>query len=90
MVTSEEHLAGAVDEVLDPAWEDERRRAVRRWAYCTAERVAGGLLALWALGLVMHFIVGLTVPWMSFGFMGVLMAVLAFSQSEGRTHLRKE
>ncbi len=32
MATSEEHLARAVDEALDPAWPHERRRALRRWS----------------------------------------------------------
>jgi hypothetical protein len=90
MAASDEQLAHAVDDVLDPAWEGERRQAMRRWAWATAGRVAGGLVVLWVLGLVMHFIVGLTLPWVFFGFMGVLMAVFAFSESEGREHLRRE
>ena len=86
MATSEEHLAQAVDEALAPAWPHEHRRAIRRWRYATAGRVAGALLALWALGAV----VGMRLPWTFFGFMGVIMAMAAFSQTEGREHLRQE
>jgi len=86
MATSEGHLAQAVDEALEP----ERRRALRRWACATAGRVAVGLSALWAMALGLQHAVGLTLPWTFFGFMGSMMAALAFSQSEGRDHLRKE
>jgi hypothetical protein len=90
MATSEEHVAQAVDEVLDPAWPDERRRALWRWSYATIGRVAAGLLGLWALGFVMHLMVGLTLPWVFYGFMAVMMIMAAFSQEEGREHLRRE
>jgi acyl-CoA synthetase (AMP-forming)/AMP-acid ligase II len=86
MATSEEHLGQAVDEVLDPAWPDERRRALRRWSYSTVGRVAAGLLALWAFGLI----IGLTLPWTFYGFMGLMMTSAAFSQEEGREHLRRD
>ena len=90
MATSEEQLAQAVDEALEPAWSHERRRAIRRWNLSTVGRVAGGLLALWALGFLMDLTVGLVLPWIFFAFMGSMMTVLAFSQSEGREHLEKE
>ena len=89
MATSEDHLAQAVDEVLDPAWPDERRRALRRWSYATIGRVAGGLLGLWALGFVLGLVAGLTLPWTFFAFMGVMMTGAAFSQDEGREHLHR-
>jgi len=88
MALAEDHLRRAVDEALEPAWPRERRRALQRWAWSTAGRVATGLVALCALGLVLHLMFGLTLPWVFYGFMGTLMAVLAFSQSEGREHLR--
>jgi len=90
MATSGEHVAQAVDEVLEPAWPDECRRALRRWSYATIGRVTGGLLGLWALEFVMHLMVGLTLPWIFYGFMGVMMTSAAFSQEEGRGHLRRD
>jgi len=45
---------------------------------------------LWALGFVMHLMVGLTLPWIFYGFMGLLMTGAAFSQEEGRGHLRRD
>jgi len=86
MADSEEHLARAVDEVLDPAWIDERRRALRRWSYSTIGRVAIGMLALWVFDLL----IGMALPWVFFVFMAVLMTGSAFSQEEGREHLRQE
>ncbi len=89
MASSEEHLARAVDEALEPAWPHERRRALRRWNCSTMGRVAAGLLALWSLVFVLHVMVGLTMPWTFYGFMGTMMTVGAFRQEEGREHLRK-
>jgi len=90
MATSEEHLARAVDEALDPIWGRERRWALRRWNFSTAARVAGGFLGLWALVFVLHVMIGLTMPWTFYGFMGVTMTVAASGQEEGREHLRRE
>ncbi len=86
MATSEEQLAQAVDEALEP----ERRRALRRWSYATLGRVAGGLLGLWALVFAIHILVGLTMPWTFYGFMGAMMTRAAFGQEEGREHLRRD
>jgi len=90
MASSDEQLAQAVDAVLTPAWPDARRRALRRRSCATIGRVAGGLVGLWALGLVAHLVVGLTLPWIFFGCMGAMMTLAAFSQQEGREHLRRE
>jgi hypothetical protein len=67
MVTSEEHLAQAVDEVLEQAWFREQRRARRRLAYCTLGRIALGLAIFWAVAIVAHLIVGVNIPWVLFG-----------------------
>ncbi len=48
MAVSEELLRRAVDEILEPAWPHERRRAARRLSYQTLTRIMGGFLA--ALG----------------------------------------
>ena len=88
MALSEDHLRRAVDETLEPAWPHERRRALQRWAWSTAGRVAVGLVALSSLGLALRVMFGMTLPWVFYGFMGALMAALAFAQSEGREHLR--
>jgi hypothetical protein len=86
MATSEEQVARAVDEVLDPAWPNERRRALRRWSYSTIGRVAVGLVALWVFGVI----VGMTLPWTFYGVMGLMMTSAAFCQEEGREHLRRQ
>ncbi len=89
MAVSEEHLRRAVDEVLEPAWPQEQRRAAKRLAYSTVRRVVGGTLALWLLGLVVHLIVGGTFPWVYFGFIALLATIAAFGQDD-RSHLRRE
>jgi Kef-type K+ transport system membrane component KefB len=86
MALSEDELRRAVDEALEP----ERLRALHRWAWATAGRVAVALVALFALGLVLRVLFGMTLPWMFFAFMGALMAATAFAQPEGREHLCRE
>ena len=88
MASSERDVRRAVDEALDRAWAHERRRALQRWRLSTAARVAFGLLVLLVLDLVMRLMFDMTLPWAFFGIMGTLMATLAFSQTEGREHLR--
>ena len=90
MATSDEHLAQAVDEALDPAWPVERRLALRRWRYATAGRVAVAMAALWALGLGMRVVVGTMLPWTFFAVIGALMTLAAFRQEEGREHFREK
>jgi hypothetical protein len=90
MAIPEDHIREAVDEALGPAWPHERRRAIRRWVISTAGRVVGGLLVLWAIGFVVHLVAGMTLPWVFFVFVGFMMTILAFSQPEGREHLRQE
>jgi hypothetical protein len=81
---TQDHVRRIVDEALDPAWKHERQRALRRWVVSTVARVATGLLVLWVVGSVLHL------PWTFLGFMGFLMTALAFSQTEGRDHLRRD
>jgi hypothetical protein len=88
MALSEDHIQRAVDEALEPAWPHERHRALQRWRWATAGRITAGLATLFALGLALRLMFGMTLPWVFYGFMGALMTVLAFSQSEGREHLR--
>jgi hypothetical protein len=90
MATSDEHLAHAVDEALDPVWPFERRLALRRWRLATAARVAIAMAALWGLGLGMRIVVGMALPWTFFAFIGAMMTLAAFHQEEGREHLREE
>ncbi len=82
-----ERIDQAVDDILEGAWARERRRALRRWRFETALRLAAGLMALGTMCLVLRLVVGLTLPWAFFGFMTVLMAGAAFSQTDGREHL---
>ena len=57
MDTSEEQLRRAVDEVLEPVWAIERRRAIRRLVYVTAGRVAMGVLTMWVVAFGAHLVV---------------------------------
>jgi hypothetical protein len=84
---SGERIGQAVDDILEPAWVRERRRAMRRWTFETGIRLAAGLLPLLAMCLVLRLVVGLTMPWAFLGFMTVLMTGAAFSQRDGREHL---
>jgi hypothetical protein len=43
---------------------------------------------LWALGFVTFLMIGSALPWTFFVFMGFLMTVAAFHETEGREHLR--
>jgi len=90
MAISEEQLRRAVDEVLEPVWPQERRRAVRRLAYSTLRRVAGGALVLWSLGFVVHLIVGAPFPWAYFGFIALLATIVALPDPGDRRHLRRD
>jgi hypothetical protein len=90
MAVSEEHLRRAVDEVLEPAWPRERRRAARRMSLSTLSRVVGGCLALWALGFVVHLLVGGNFPWLYFGLIALLAAIAASTNQGDRTHLRRD
>jgi hypothetical protein len=63
---------------------------MRRWTFETGIRLVAGLLALWSMCLVLRLLVGLTMPWTFFAFTTALMAGAAFSQKDGREHLRQE
>jgi len=58
MAISEEHLRRAVDDVLEPAWPWEYRRAARRLHSSTLGRLTGALLVLWVLALVVYLLTG--------------------------------
>jgi hypothetical protein len=89
MSLSEEHLRKAVDDVLEPAWEDERRRAAAWHTWCTLGRVVGGMFALGALGLVARLVVGLTFPWTFWAFVAGLVTIAAFHDARDPAHLRR-
>jgi hypothetical protein len=78
----------SLEEVLGSAWRRERRRALRKWAFATAARVLTALGALWALSFLLFVVFGMSLPWTFFALIGVLMSAGAFSQKEGREHLR--
>jgi hypothetical protein len=86
---SGERMEQAVDDILEPVWVRERRRALRRWNFETGIRLAAGLLPLWGICLILWLAAGVTLPWSFLGFMTVLMTGAAFSQKDGREHLRE-
>jgi hypothetical protein len=89
MAFSERQLRHAVDEVLEPVWPRERRRAARRLCVRSLGRIAGGCLALWGLGFVVHLWVGVSFPWVFFGVIA-LLATVAASGQEDHSHLRRQ
>jgi hypothetical protein len=90
MAVSEEHLRRAVDEVLEPAWPRERRRAAKRLGYRTLGRIAGGCLALWGLGFLVHLLVGGHFPWVFFGVITLLASIAASITQADTSYLRRE
>jgi hypothetical protein len=90
MAISEELLRSAVDEVLEPAWPRERKRAARRLRRHTLARIVGSTLVLWALGVGAHLLVGGSFPWMFFGLIALMASVAAFATPEDRPHLRRD
>ncbi|MGO8870071.1 MAG: hypothetical protein ACLQPH_01485 [Acidimicrobiales bacterium] len=90
MSISEEHLRPIVDDVLEPAWPVERRRASRRWMWATLIRVAAGVLGFWGLALAVSLMVGVAFPWSFYAFIGGLTAVLGLHQARDPEHLRRD
>ncbi len=90
MAVSEELLRRAVDEVLEPAWQYERRRAARALTYRTLRRIAVGCLVLWGLGVVVHLVVGGYFPTLSFGLVTLLASVAASTTQGDRAHLHRD
>ena len=77
MVTSEEHLAQAVDEVLEPARSREHGRASRKLGYRTLGQGALGLAVFWAVAIVADLIAGVNIPWVLLAVMTVLGTAVA-------------
>jgi hypothetical protein len=90
MAVSEELLRQAVDEILEPAWPRERRRASRRLGYHAVARIIGGFLALWGLGFASHLLVGGSFPWVFFGLIALLASIAAFATQCDRSHLYRD
>lgn len=89
MSVSDEDLRGAVDEVLEAAWPKERRRARRRSNLATLGRIAGGLLGFWGLSLMVHFVVGLSFPWVSYVCIGGMTIGAGIHEARNPDHLRE-
>ncbi len=90
MAVFEEDLRQAVDNVLEPAWPRERRRALRRLGCSMLGRLAGGLAVLWVLAFLVRLVTGVTVPWVAFGFITFLATVVALPEPGDRSHLRRD
>jgi len=90
MSASEDDLHRAVDEVLEPVWPQERRRAVVLSAGRTLARIAGFMLALLVPALIVHFAFGLVIPWSFFGFIALLTTGIAMHGVRTDSHLGRE
>ena len=88
MSVSEEHLRQSVDDVLEPAWPGERRRAARSWFCSTLARAALGTLAFWGLALALHLLFGLALPWTFYAFVGGATTMAALREARDPDHLR--
>lgn len=89
MTASDADLRRAVDEVLEPAWATERRRATRRLVASCAGRWAGGMVAATGLALVLGAATGAALPPAFFVVVGLLAAIGAMPDAEERSHLSR-
>jgi hypothetical protein len=87
---SEEDLRRAVDDVLQPAWPTERRRARRRWVAATVGRAVLGTVALWTLATVVSLFVGRTLPVTFYVFIGGMAMAAALHEGRDADHLRAD
>jgi hypothetical protein len=90
MSVSEEHLRQCVDDVLEPVWPNEHRRATRRWSYSTLARAGLGILAFWGLALAVDLFFGLAFPWTFYAFIGGLTTIAALCEARDPDHLRRD
>lgn len=89
MAGAEDRLRQSVDEVLEPAWHRERRRAWRRVLSGSFGRWLGGMAAISLLALALRLILGMALPWFFFVGMGLLGAIGALPDPSDHTHLRR-
>jgi hypothetical protein len=87
MSGSEEQLRQAVDDVLEAAWPEERRRASRQLVASTLWRAVGGVLVFWAMGAALTGF-GFSLPWTFYAFIGGLTLVVALHEARDPDHLR--
>jgi hypothetical protein len=86
MAASDEYLRRAVDEVLDPAWSHEHKRA----SHATIFRVAAGVTFLFVVATVAHLILNVDIPWVFFGIIALvgttLAALMEWDDHTGQLH----
>ena len=90
MPDSDDHLRRAVDDVLEPAWPGERRRAARRRHRSTLVRTIVGLLGFWGLGLAAALVTGRMLPWTFFVCIAGLTIGAGFHDARNPEHLRRD
>lgn len=86
---SDEQLRRAVDEVLEPVWGTEHRRAAARLAFRSAGRWAGGMGAVALLDALLFLAAGVALPVSFFVVIGLVAAVAAAPDDDQRSHLRR-
>lgn len=84
------HLRRSADEILGAAWPKERRRAALRLEVSVLWRIALFVVMLLILGVAVHVMFGLTLPWTFYVFTTGLAFVCARPGADERTHLRGE
>jgi hypothetical protein len=89
MSLSEDQIRRAVDEVLEPAWPAEARRAARAWNLATLGRVVAGLVGVGLILTVVRLVEGRSFPWTFFAFIAVLTVAVAFHAARDPQHLRR-
>ncbi len=90
MSLSEDHIRRAVDEVLEPVWPVEARRAARSWNLATLARATTGIVGIGLLLTVIQLIEGRSFPWTFLAFMAVLTMAVAFHAARDPEHLRRQ
>jgi hypothetical protein len=79
-----------VDEVLEAAWPDERRRTLRRWNLGTLVRIAVDHLALCGLPLIVQLTAGISVRWAVHALIGGMTVSTGIREARVLDHLRYE
>jgi len=91
MDSSEEYLARAADEVIEPAWVRERRRIVRALALSTVGRIAMGLAVMWVVAFGAHLLVHEDFPWVYFVVITLLgTTIAALMNMDGSAHIQRD
>ena len=78
-----------MDEVLEPAWQKERLRALTRLFVSNFGRATVFVFGLLGFGAVTYVLFGMVFPWTFYAFIGGLVLVCAKPRQLEMHHLRR-